>query len=505
MVKTNKQILRGVLMLTYVAIISVLLFLLSSVFSFLNTGADRSKMLHTEVKKVAQYLPKITWKDDGNVGRKISKQKLNAVQNDYVDAWYVKHIAYKTNTRVGIDDYFTKSARQNIYNILDYNKLNKITVESTTLEHNLDIEFFSEDGQLIVLKDTDALEYKKVFKDEKLILETTELSTYRYVLLLEDGFWRIRHMVKEASEKFKNTPIKTQIAYTNIKGINYYPQATPWNMYGDQFDINIIKNDFRIIKKAGLNSVRIFVPYEDFGKASVKPEKLEKLKKVLDTALKENLKVVVTLFDFYGNYDVLDWTLNHRHAEKVVETFKNHEAILAWDVKNEPNLDFDSRGKVNVTAWLNFMVILIKSIDEKHPVTIGWSNTKSATILKDKVDIVSFHYYKNLNKFEKEYLALKDAIKNKPIILQEFGISSYSGLWRPFASSEEEQASYYKEMQKIMTKNSIPFMSWTLYDFDNVPKEVLGRLPWRTNPQKKFGFITNTGAKKLSYKYISKQ
>ena len=492
-------------MLTYLAIIGVLLFLVSSLYSFLNTGADRSKMLHTEVKKVEQYLPKVTWKNDGNEGRKISQQKINAVENDYLDAWYVKQIAYKTNTRVGIEDYFTKSARENIYNILDYNKLNKTSIDATTLEHNLDIEFFSEDGQLIVLKDSSALEYKKVFKDEKIILEATEVSTYRYVLLLEDGFWRIRHVVKEASEKFKDSSQKNPISFTNIKGINYYPQATPWDMYGDKFDINIIKNDFRIIKKAGLNSIRIFVPYEDFGKADVKFEKLEKLKKVLDTALTEDLKVVITLFDFYGNYDVLDWTLNQRHAEKIVATFKDHQAILAWDVKNEPNLDFNSRGKENVTAWLDFMIILIKAIDKKHPVTIGWSNTRSATILKDKVDVVSFHYYEDLAELENEYLKLKEEIKDKPIILQEFGLSSYGGFWRPFVGSEEKQANYYKEVQKIMTENSIPFMSWTLYDFDVVPKEVLGRLPWRTNPQKKFGFITSSGKKKLSYKYISNE
>ncbi|MFK8060880.1 MAG: glycosyl hydrolase family 5, partial [Polaribacter sp.] len=282
MVKTNKRILRGVLMLTYVIIICILLFLISSVYSFLNTGADRSKMLHTEVKKIDQYLPKVTWKDDGNEGRKISKQKINAIENNYLDAWYVKQIAYKTNTRIGIEDYFTENARKNIYNILDFNKLNKISVESTTLQHNLDIEFFSEDGQLIVLKDTDVIEYKKVFKEDKLILESTEVSTYRFVLLLEDGFWRIRHVVKEASENYKNKFIKTAIAYSDVKGINYYPQKTPWNMYGEEFDLHVIENDFNIIKKAGLNSVRIFVPYEDFGKARVKFDKLEKLKKILD-------------------------------------------------------------------------------------------------------------------------------------------------------------------------------------------------------------------------------
>ena len=121
MVKTNRQIIRGVLMLTYVLIIALLLFLVSSLYSFFNTGADRSTILHTEVKKIEQYLPKITWKLDGNEGRKITQEKINTVQNDYLDSWYVKQIAYKTNTKIGIDDYFTKNARKNIYNIIKYN------------------------------------------------------------------------------------------------------------------------------------------------------------------------------------------------------------------------------------------------------------------------------------------------------------------------------------------------------------------------------------------------
>ncbi|MGK0421043.1 MAG: hypothetical protein ACJAT9_000704, partial [Polaribacter sp.] len=102
MVKTNKKIIRSVLMGMYLVIISILLFLTSSLYSFLNTGADRSKMLHTEIKKIEQYLPKINLASDGNEGRAISEQKINEVLNDYLDAWYVKQIAYKTNSQGGV-------------------------------------------------------------------------------------------------------------------------------------------------------------------------------------------------------------------------------------------------------------------------------------------------------------------------------------------------------------------------------------------------------------------
>ncbi len=504
MVKKNKAIIRTILMLSYVLVIAVILFLTSSLYTYFNTGADRSKMLHLEVKKIDQYLPKIAWAANGNEGREMDLQTLKSIENDYLDAWYVKHIAYKTNLKNGIDDYYTESARKNIFNCINTNKQQKISIESTTLKHNPDVLFFSEDGQLAVIEDNNVVEYKKVLQKDSIVLKTTENASYKVVLLLEDGFWRIRHMVKESVTAFNNTTKSTTKKPLNIKGINYYPQATPWDMFGDNFDIDIIKKDFSIIKKANLNTLRIFIQYEDFGKANVKKEKLFKLKQVLDAAQTSNLKVIVTLFDFYGNYDVLDWTLNYKHASTIVTTFKNHDAILAWDLKNEPNLDFISRGKDNVIAWLEHLIVLVKSIDTKHAVTVGWSNIESATILKDQLDFVSFHYYEDVANFEKSYEGLASKITDKPIVLGEFGLSSYRGFWKPFGNSKNKQASYHQKMQKVLSKKKIPFMSWTLYDFKTVPKEVVGKLPWRVKPQKAFGFIDANGNKKPAFQFISK-
>lgn len=504
MVSFNKNILRSVLIISYVAVIAVLIYGASSIYSYLNTGADRSKMLHTEVKKEALYLPKVVWDSITNEGRQIDLQTLNTLEKDYLDAWYVKHISFQTNTTNGIDDYYTENARKNLFNFIKANKKNKLHIEATTLEHHPHLDFFSEDGQLIVLTDNNVVEYKRVYKNDSLLIETTESSKYKVICLLEDGFWRIRHLVKEQNENFtkKTKPVNT--LNLNIKGINYYPKNTPWDMFGDGFNIKTIEKDFKIIKKSELNTVRIFVQYEDFGKASIKPNKLKKLKQVLDLAETEKLKVIITLFDFYGDYSVLDWTLNQQHARSIVTTFKNHNAIIAWDIKNEPNLDFESRGKTNVVAWLKSMISLVKSIDNNHAVTIGWSNPESATILKNQVDFVSFHYYKDINQLETDYNNLKAKITNKPIVLGEFGLSSYSGLWNFYGESEQSQAEYYKKAQSILSKNKISFLSWTLYDFEKIPKEVVGRLPWRKRVQEHFGFINQNGEIKPAFKYISK-
>ncbi|WP_281846177.1 glycoside hydrolase family 2 TIM barrel-domain containing protein [Olleya namhaensis] len=503
MVGLNKNILRTILIISYIMIVALIISGISALFSYLNTGADRSTMLHTEIQKVEQYAPKLIWEPLNNEGRPMDNENLNALQNDYLDAWYVKQVAYKSNKTAGIKDYYTDSARENLYAFIELNKAENTTIEATSLNHKPTLEFFSEDGQLAVITDRNVVEYKRVFKAEKLVLETTETSTYKIVFLLEDGFWRIRHLVKENTKPYAPQIAKIETDSLIIKGINYYPKATPWNMFGDAFAKDTIANDFKVIKDAGLNSVRIFVQYDDFGKADVDPKKLEKLKQTLDAAEEQNLKVVVTLFDFYGDYSVMNWTLNQRHAETIVSTFKDHNAIIAWDIKNEPNLDFESRGKEMVIAWLDNMIDLVKSIDNVHPVTIGWSNTQSAPILKDKVDIVSFHYYEGLSELDAAIKTMQKEIPNKPLVLQEFGMSSYSGFWKPFGSSEEDQANYHKKIQEIIASNKLQFMSWTLYDFVDVPKAVVGSRPWRRNTQKRFGFIDKNGIRKASFKYIT--
>lgn len=505
MVGLNKTILRSLLILSYIVIIALIVYGISAVYSYLNTGADRSKMLHTEIKKIDQYLPKVQWAPLNNEGRPMDAQTHHDIENDYLDAWYIKHLAYKTNSNQGIDDYYTESAWKNLFDIIDLNASENITVESTTLEHHPSLEFFSEDGQLAVITDHNVVEFKRIYKDDTILLETTELASYKIILLLEDGFWRIRHMVKFKVKAYESPQPIASIKNLNIKGINYYPQATPWNMFGDSFDPHIISNDFKIIREAGLHHIRLFVPYEPFERANINKDKLKKLRQVLDLAKAHDLKVIVTLFDFYGDYSVLNWTLNQRHAETIVSGLKDHDALIAWDIKNEPDLDFKSRRTEHVKAWLNSMIDLVRSEDPEHPITIGWSNIQSASILQSKLDLITFHYYDDLEALEKDYALLKAEIPNKPIAITEYGVSSYRGIWNLFSSSEKKQAEHHKKVQSIFSKNDIPYMSWTLYDFTEIPKEVVGRLPWRKNTQKHFGFIHADGTKKASFSYISKE
>ena len=511
----NKNTIRTVLISLFILLNVLLLFGLSSILEYLNSGADRTTMLHLEKETVTTYLPKVIWEELNNSGREMDPYNLKSIEKDYLFSWYIKNKSLENNKKKGIADYYTQNARVNLYKSIDYNLKNKITIESTTLKHNPKLEFYSEDGQQVVFTDKNVIEFQKVFKDKKLISEVQDTATYKVMMLLEDGFWRIRHFQKMKPEphdkdtlkvnpEFKVVGKKIKYNHTDftIKGINYYPKNSPWDTFGALFNKDTIAKDFDIIKEARLNSVRIFIQYDDFGKAAIKPEKLVKLKTLLDLAETKNLKVIITLFDFYSDYSLESWTLTSRHAEKIVSTFKNHKAILAWDIKNEPNLDFENRGKKNVLNWLQQMMTVIKENDPYHLVTIGWSNSYEATNLENKVDIVSYHFYNAIENFETEF-EIVDKSTKKPVVIQEFGVPSYRGLWNWKGTTIYKQAKYHKKMQELFKKNNLAFMSWTLYDFSVIPNQVAGKWPWQKNRQKKFGFIDEKGKTKPAFLYLS--
>ncbi len=505
--KLNRTLYRILLIVSFLMLNAFVIMGISAVISYLNTGADRSSILHLGEELSPSYLPKVVWSPLENEGRPMEKQTLANIERDYLKAWYVKNLALEENKVYGIADYYTDSARVKLHALVSLNKKNHTHFKTTTFSHQPTLNFYSADGKLVVLTDKHVQYYEEVYQDNELIAKKRGTATYQIILLLEDGFWRIRHSTKLTSEEPKKKKSRkidlSQI--TKGRGINYYPQKTPWAMFGEQFNASTVNSDFEKIKVLGLNSVRVFIPYEAFGKAEVDSAKINQLRTVLDLAHQNDLKVLATLFDFYGDYSPSNWTLTHRHAEQLVTQLKDHPALLAWDIKNEPDLDFESRGKDNVISWLEQMLLQIKSWDNQNPVTIGWSTPEVAEMLADKVDFVSFHYYQKPAAFETAYSQLRLKVPHKPIVLQEYGISSYDGMYNAYLGAEEDQANYYKAMHKVLEKEAIPYFLWTLYDFENIPNGVVGKLPWRKAYQKHFGLIDSENNTKEAYHVIAKK
>ncbi len=486
---------------TFVGVLSLTIFGIAQLLAFLNTGADRSTIFHKDLAKTNYYTPQVTWTNTENPGRPLEVATQSRIERDYMDALYLQSIALQSLNTDGIKDVYTKKACQNLIDVIATNTKNNTRIEKTTFQHNIALDFYSADGQLVVLTDKNVTSYSRVSKNEKFLFDISEVSDYKIMMLLEDGYWKIRHIEKLSSEQKPQNTTQPIVLSTPVSGLNYYPQDSAWDTFGMLFSEEKIDRDFAIIRDLGLNTVRVFIGYEDFGKANVSKEKLEKLTKLLDMAKVNEIKVLVTLFDFYGDYSVIDWTQTQQHAIRLARAIKDHDALLGWDIKNEPNLDYSSRGESLVKAWLTQMTDVIRQEDPSHPITIGWSNAETALDLADQVDFISFHYYEGIKDLPITLATLREQT-DKVIVLEEFGMSTYSGLWNPFGYSEEDQKEYYQAFYKNQKRDSINYLSWTLYDFSEIPNQVAGRYPWKKNKQTSFGLIDISGTKKSSFEVV---
>ncbi len=120
----------------------------------------------------------------------------------------------------------------------------------------------------------------------------------------------------------------------------------------------------------------------------------------------------------------------HTAAQRayIVERYRDEPGILAWDVRNEGDIDYGSNsllnmrfGKEQVLGWLAEATAHVRALDSNHLVTAGWFTDQEATI--PYVDVVSFHHWSDASDFIARVERTR-AATDKPILLQEFGYST---------------------------------------------------------------------------------
>ena len=411
-------------------------------------------------------------------------------------------------------------------------------VEQADSKHALQLHLYSADGSIISFTDHQA-QVAQVVKDSNgniVFLEETQ-SNYNVLMFLEDGNWRVRYLVKTQGDalNFATRPAETETLTAKelarpslqtpegfvgmdhdglqvdgqpyrVTGINYYPQNTPWDKFWPGYNPAVIDHDFSLVQSLGLNSLRIFIPFEQFGGAKVAPVMLDHLSDLLSRANSHKLKVILTLFDFWTDYNLLLWPAADRQLEALLTRFRDNPAILAWDLKNEPDLDYKAAGRERVNGWLSHVAYLARGYDPHHLLTIGWSNPLAAQSLPEIVDFVSFHYFAPVTSFPQQYQALKEAVPAKPRLLTEFGLPTWNSFIFPNGHSEPEQAEYYADiLSSLRNVDSQGYLAWTLYDFNSVPSGVAGGLPWQTGPQKEMGIVRADGKFKPAARLLAPQ
>jgi hypothetical protein len=257
-----------------------------------------------------------------------------------------------------------------------------------------------------------------------------------------------------------------------VRGFNYYPQRYPWRRFLTEADLASVERELDLLRAHGANTLRLFLWHDALfqcpGSGAVpQPEAFARLDAIMRAAIERGFYLNLTLHDLP---DLADYPLYddppHSRAQRayIVERYRDEPGILAWDVRNEGDIDYGSNNLLNirtpreqVLAWLDMATAHVRSLDPNHLVTAGWFTDQEATI--PYVDFVSFHHWGDASEFVQRVERTR-AATDKPILLQEFGYSTQR-------MSEDDQARVIGEIVHFAGEYELAgWMIWTAFDFE---------------------------------------
>jgi tetratricopeptide (TPR) repeat protein len=261
-----------------------------------------------------------------------------------------------------------------------------------------------------------------------------------------------------------------------IKGVNYYPRHAPWERFLAQADLAEVATELDMIHTAGFNTLRIFLWHDPLfsctgGQTVPDAALFKKIDQILVLAAQRNLRVIVTLNDLPDLYIAPLYTATaYDDAETayIVRRYQASPAILAWDLRNEGDLDYITRGAVlprftqeQVLGWLGHISEIVRTNDPNHLITAGWWG--DPTVTDPYVDFLSFHHWGKADLMQPRIDEYRKH-SSKPLLLQEFGYA-YRG-----TDDSTGQAVLLGDVARLAdADNLVGWVVWTAFDFQPAP------------------------------------
>lgn len=285
-----------------------------------------------------------------------------------------------------------------------------------------------------------------------------------------------------------------------IKGICYHPVPKGSN----QRDFSTLDQDLALMLEAGINTIRVYAPIAD--------------KSVLDKIDDAGIKIIIGFgYNQDGNFDILSGSFI-----EYVRKFKNHNAILLWELGNEYNYHpewFDGDIK-NWYVAMNNAAKLINKHDPLHPVTTAHGELPTLEVLTacPNIDVWGMNVYRWDN--PTEIFAQWKAISSKPMYLSEAGGDSYmtiSKIGYEQGVNEKAQADANAKILESIFNNIEICSGVTMFSFtdgwwkagNNNTQDIGGYapnssgVPYDGSPNEEFWGIVNLDrSKKLTYDVI---
>ncbi|MEZ4670497.1 MAG: glycosyltransferase family 39 protein [Anaerolineae bacterium] len=276
-----------------------------------------------------------------------------------------------------------------------------------------------------------------------------------------------------------------------VRGVNYYPAHYPWRRFLTETDPQAVIDELALLRANGFNTLRIFLwnaaLFTCDGRGTApNVEAFRRLDAIILSAAGQNFRLIVTLNDLpdpslYANPDNLQ-----AQTRFIVERYRAEPAIIAWDVRNEGDIDYGSNNALgtgafrreDVLSWLEQTTALVRSLDDHHLVTAGWLHDSASTA--PYVDFISFHHWEDADKFLQEVATIRSQT-DKPLLLEEFGFSTFR------ISPEDQARLMVKVAQAAENEGLLGWLIWTAFDFPLDATCIQPACPSADNAEHHFG------------------
>ena len=333
-------------------------------------------------------------------------------------------------------------------------------------------------------------------------------------------------------------------------GINYWSSRDAIKMW-ENWDADVVENDFKKISGAGIKILRVFplwpvfqplcpmnsnfdtvdyrfkdglpLPDTEAGRVGVSESACEHFEEFCKLAEKYGLKLMVGLITghmsfryfappaFEGRNPISDptvvkWEL--RFIKYFVKRFLGESSIIGWDLGNECN-SFLQRNDKSVAdyayLWCSALSDAIRSIDKERPVITGFELIPIDKLpfniadIAETADIHSVHSYSIFNHRNDSLMSMRSildstcqcvlyrAVGNLPTFTQEIGSIGYT------YCSEKSEAMFYRALLfSSWVYNCYGVMWWCAFDQE---KMEYAPYDWNTIGSQ-YGFFRSDGSEK---------
>lgn len=250
--------------------------------------------------------------------------------------------------------------------------------------------------------------------------------------------------------KINKRKILVNEAHYFIKGICYNP--VPRNT--DKRNFSNLDLDLSLMTEAGINTIRVYSPIEE--------------KSVLDKIEKAGIKVIINIgYDQQGYYD-----LKTGSYIDYVKKYKDHNAILLWELGNEYNFHPEWFGG-DIKNWyntLNQASKIIHQIDTSHPVSTAHGELPDSLAFSmcKNIDLWGLNIYRwdNPNAIFEQW----EKLSQKPFYFSEAGSDSYMTIDRDdFLKGENQKAQSFANSKIVdaVFQNHNLISGLTLFSFSD--------------------------------------